>query len=96
MIQTELGRNAKQEQKDAVAAMKPTYKTLGGGASTSLVAALDPKLGVSERKNGKENWGVYLSDCQIFGGAHVRAESSAEAEKLWVLSEELVKEKFEW
>lgn len=39
-------------------------KTLGAGASTSLTAALDPKLaqGVGEAKDGKENWGAYLVD----------------------------------
>ena len=68
----------------------------GQGAATSLVAATDPKLGVSETKDGKEGYGAYLKDCQISQDAHPRAKSSKEAEKLWLLSEDLVKEKFSW
>jgi len=71
-------------------------KTLGAGAATSLVAAVDPKLEVGKTKNGLENYGVYLVDCQISDKACARAESSDEADKLWTLSEEMVKEKFIW
>ena len=75
-----------------------TVKTLGEGAATSVVCAVDPKLGlpVSRTEDGKENLGVYFIDCQISDRASVGASSSAEAERLWGLSEELVKEKFEW
>ncbi|KAH9884161.1 hypothetical protein F4778DRAFT_800316 [Xylariomycetidae sp. FL2044] len=96
------------------------YKSLAAGASTSLVAALDPALGpppgesesesetrttTGENENGKEdgakkekkeNVGFYLVDCQISDQAHPLAISSAEAERLWKLSEELVGEKFAW
>ncbi|KAH6877066.1 putative short-chain dehydrogenase [Thelonectria olida] len=100
IIQTELGRNMTQETLDAIAGFAASgaisYKTLGAGASTSLVAALDPKLAVGETKDGSENYGAYLVDCQISDKGHPLAVSSDEAEKLWKLSEELVKETFVW
>ncbi|OKL63569.1 hypothetical protein UA08_01923 [Talaromyces atroroseus] len=71
-------------------------RSLGAGASTSLVAALDPKLGVGKTKDGNENYGAYLADCQISDRARPLAVSSDEAEKLWELSEKLVKERFAW
>ena len=67
------------------------WKTPQQGASTTLVAALDPKLGKPE----KDGAGVYLSDCQI-GTAPPHAVDSSDAEKLWEISEGLVKEKFSW
>ena len=100
VIMTELGRHATKEEIEAIVARVQkggvVLKTLGAGASTSLVAATDPALGVSETKDGVEGWGAYLKDCQISADAHVRAKSSDEAERLWTLSEELVKEKFSW
>ena len=66
------------------------------GASTSLVAALDPGLGMPVSKDGKENYGAYLIDCQISDKALPAASSSAEAERLWKLSQDLVKEQFAW
>ncbi|KAI1338000.1 NAD(P)-binding protein [Xylariaceae sp. FL0016] len=100
VIATELGRNFEQEVLDSLAAMSEngvyTYKSQGAGAATSLVAALDPKLGVGVTKNGKENYGAFLEDCQITHNAQPSAVSSADAERLWKLSEELVKEKFAW
>lgn len=84
-------------------------KSQGAGAATSLVAALDPALDLVEdgavggegarqrpTRDGRENYGAYLVDCQINGDAGPLAVSSAEAEKLWALSEELVGEKFAW
>jgi len=71
-------------------------KNLGAGAATSLVAATDPALGLPETKDGSENYGAYLIDCQISEKARPSSVSSAEAEKLWSLSERLVKEKFAW
>ena len=75
-----------------------TPKTLGAGASTSLVAALDPKLaiGVGETKNGSENWGAFLNDCQISGRARPSAVSSRDADRLWEMSEKLLGEQFQW
>jgi hypothetical protein len=100
VIQTELGRNMEPETLGAIIAMKDqgvfSYKTAGARAATSLVAALDLKLGVGEIRDGKENYGAFLADCQINDGPNPRTVSSDEAEKLWKLSEELVKEKFAW
>lgn len=100
VIKTELDRYATDDVMAALEVMVKdkvfTYKTLGAGASTSLVAALDPKLGVGETKDGKENYGVFLVDCQISHNALPLALSNSEAEKLWDLSEKLVNEKFAW
>ena len=102
VIRTELGRNTPQEIREALAEnfFKKgviELKTLGAGASTSLVAALDPKLGdAGETRNGVENWGVFLWDCQISDKARPGNVSSKEAERLWKVSEELVGEKFAW
>jgi hypothetical protein len=61
------------------------------------VAATDPALGLPVvTKDGKENYGAYLIDCQISDKARASSVSSSEAEKLWALSETLVKERFAW
>ncbi len=102
IIQTELGRNMTPETLDAVMAMAQTgmikLRSLGAGAATSLVAALDPKLGMpgAGSPSGKENYGAFLVDCQISDAALAKATESKEAERLWRLSEELVGEKFAW
>lgn len=102
VIPTELGRNFPVETLEAIKKMNEggvfTYKSLGAGASTSLVAALDPKLGdgVGETKNGNENWGAFLADCQISDMAKPLSVSSQEAEKLWDISEKLVGQSFAW
>lgn len=99
-IKTELQRAATSDWKSSVESliMKTgvQYKTLGAGSSTSLVAALDPKLGKIENKDGKENVGIFLEHCQVTDKAHPRACSSEEADKLWTASERLVREKFSW
>jgi len=100
VIQTELSRYAAPETMAAVQQMLRNsafvLKTLGAGSATTLVAATDPALGMPETKSkdGHENYGVYFVDCQISDKACARAVSSDEAEKLWQVSEELVKEKF--
>ncbi|KAI0487363.1 putative short-chain dehydrogenase [Xylaria cf. heliscus] len=100
VIPTELGRNFPPENLEAIQSMHNaglfTYKTLGAGAATSLVAALDPKLGPGETREGKENYGVFLDACQISHKPQPESVSDASGERLWKLSEELVKEKFEW
>ncbi|RYP19845.1 hypothetical protein DL765_003099 [Monosporascus sp. GIB2] len=102
IIQTGLTRDFPPETLAAVKVLLDqgayTYKTLGAGASTSLVAALDPKLAqdVGETRNGSENYGAYLVDCQVSDKAKPSAVSSDGAEKLWKLSEELVKQSFSW
>ena len=100
VIRTELGRHNSPETRKAIQGMLDkgmvSLKTMGAGAATSLVAALDPSLGAPETKDGKENYGVYLVDCQICDKASSKAVSSDEAERLWKLSEDLVNEKFTW
>ncbi|KAI8963524.1 putative short-chain dehydrogenase [Daldinia sp. FL1419] len=100
VISTELSRDATQSTRDLIDSWKKGgqiyFKTLGGGSATSLVAALDPKLGLPETKGDKENYGVYLIDCQVSDRANSYSTSSEGAERLWKLSEDLVKEKFTW
>jgi NAD(P)-dependent dehydrogenase (short-subunit alcohol dehydrogenase family) len=100
VINTELGRNMGQETLDAIQILRDqglaSYRTQGAGASTAVVAALDPKLGVGETRDDRENYGAYFIDCQISDKATPGAVSSDEAERLWKLSEELVNEKFAW
>jgi NAD(P)-dependent dehydrogenase (short-subunit alcohol dehydrogenase family) len=100
VIPTELSRNMGPETMEAINNMVGKgvvkMKTKEAGVSTTLVAALDPKLRNGETRDGKENWGAFLVDCQISAAANPRAVSSRGAERLWKLSEELVKEEFEW
>lgn len=63
---------------------RPNRKSIQQGCSTTLVAALDPSI----------NSGDYLEDCNLAEPeAHVMDERKAE--KLWVLSEKLVGQKFD-
>ncbi|KAL1882558.1 hypothetical protein Plec18167_002974 [Paecilomyces lecythidis] len=64
------------------------FKTTDAGAATTIVAALDPKLGALQ-----DTEGIYLQDCQI-GSPAAHAMDLKASEKLWALSEELVGEKF--
>ena len=100
VIQTELSRYAAPETVEAIQEMFKTgavqLKTLGAGSSTSLVASTDPRLGLPETKDGKENYGAFMIDCQISDKAVPAASSRAEAETLWKLSEKLVNEEFAW
>jgi NAD(P)-dependent dehydrogenase (short-subunit alcohol dehydrogenase family) len=102
VIRTELSRNLSDDMLEQIQTLvqggRVTYKTLGAGSSTSLVAALDPKLAerVGETKDGSENWGAFMQDCQPNGGAQVLAVSSSEAEKLWEWSEKATGESFSW
>lgn len=72
--------------------MKVGWKTLEQGASTVLVAALDPKLG----NISGEGQGQFLSDCQLSKIVPPYALDKGKADKLWVMSEELVKHNFSW
>lgn len=100
VISTELGRNMAPETAEAIKTMlegnNRFYRTLEAGSATSIVAALDPKLGPGELKDGEENYGIYLADCQISEKAKASSLSSDGAERLWKISEDLVKEKFSW
>lgn len=102
VIATELDRNFPEKTIEQIKLMAlhgfMSYKTLGAGAATSLVAALDPKLAenVGETKGGLANWGAYMEDCQISGKALPLAVSNSEAERLWEFSEISVGQKFSW
>jgi hypothetical protein len=100
VIPTELVRNFEPEIVEGIKELRKagfyTYRTLGAGSSTSLVAALDPKLGPGVTKDGKENYGFYLDNCQISDKALPSSVSSANAERLWKLTEQLTKEQFSW
>lgn len=102
VIRTELGRHMGKETRDAVDMLKEKgyyeMKTMGQGVATGMVAALDPGLkeGVGEGREGMENWGAYMVDCQVSGRARGSSVESAQAERLWGLSEELVGERFGW
>lgn len=96
---TELIRNFPQDTIDAVKKLAEagiySLKSLGAGASTGLVAALDPKLAVGMGEED-DNHGAYLSDCQISDKANPLAVSSSEAEKLWEFSEKVTGSEFKW
>lgn len=74
---------------DRYRAMGMVFKSLGEGAATTLVAALDPMLAPTN-KDGK---GVYLEDCQIAETTRWATDPVA-AGKLWTVSEGLVGESF--
>lgn len=88
-VKTELGRNVdsawlaemikKREDQGLL-----HWKTLRQGASTTLVAACDPKLTLPE----SDGSGYYLDDCQI-AKAPGYATNKEDAEKLWRFSEKL-------
>ncbi|KAH8888080.1 putative short-chain dehydrogenase [Thozetella sp. PMI_491] len=100
IIQTELTRHMTEETHAAIADFIAKgvviYQTVGAGAAPALVAALDPKLGSFETKDGKENYGAYMVHCQISDQAHPLAVSSEAAERLWKQSEEWVHQQFSW
>lgn len=102
VIMTELGRQFPPDTLEAISKMLKdgmfTLKPFAAGGSTTLVAAVDPKLanGVGQTKDGSENWGTYLDDCQISGKACPSAISSHEADRLWELSQKLTGEQFMW
>jgi NAD(P)-dependent dehydrogenase (short-subunit alcohol dehydrogenase family) len=58
-------------------------KTIDQGAATAVVAALDPGL----------KGGQYLDDCQVSDKVPAWSTDAQAAEKLWKLSEDIVREK---
>ncbi|KIW41255.1 uncharacterized protein PV06_06828 [Exophiala oligosperma] len=94
-MKSELARHTDKEwlakALEARAARGGSVKSLEAGASTTLVAALDPKLG----RPGSDGKGYFLSDCQV-GDVQPYAVDEAIARKLWELSERFVGEKFTW
>lgn len=93
-VQTELSRNTDREWLDRMVKRRAEngmlfWKTTQQGASTTMVAACDPKLTLPE-SDGK---GQYLNDCQI-APAPGWAVDKAAAGKLWSMSEELTGQTF--
>ena len=80
-------------------------KNIPQGASTILVAALDPSIQCKSKHDIMEQEleecltvdlaqsGAYLDDCQI-GTAAEYAQNKENSEKLWKLTEEIVGQKF--
>ncbi|OJD30474.1 retinol dehydrogenase [Diplodia corticola] len=85
-IWTNLSRDLDEEGYEAIAGGAKEFKSPDEGASTMIVAAFDPAL--------NEPSGSFLSDCQ-YHEPPPYATDPALAEKLWSLSEELVKQKFD-
>lgn len=86
-IWTDLSRNLDEKHQDLISKTAGFWKDLDQGAATTLVAALDPKLGAQLDI-------TYLSDCQVAQAAdHARDEKAAE--RLWQLSESIVGQKFD-
>ncbi|KAI0880531.1 retinol dehydrogenase 13 [Annulohypoxylon maeteangense] len=84
-VSSNLGREHDEEMADAIAKTSKFWKNVDQGASTTLVAALDPALDVPTD--------IYLADCQFFPSADYTTDPAI-AERLWRLSEELIGEKF--
>jgi NAD(P)-dependent dehydrogenase (short-subunit alcohol dehydrogenase family) len=61
-------------------------KTPAQGAATSVVAATSPELA--------DHGGAYLEDCHVSTNIAAHATDSADATRLWALSEELVGQSF--
>ncbi|KAF2652761.1 NAD(P)-binding protein [Lophiostoma macrostomum CBS 122681] len=89
-IWTGLSRDLDEEGEAAIRATSTFWKNHDQGSATTLVAAFDPAL------NGK-HWsqpkGILLHDCQITEAAP-HATDPKVAERLWELSEKLVKSDF--
>ncbi|KAF1967233.1 NAD(P)-binding protein [Bimuria novae-zelandiae CBS 107.79] len=84
-IWTSLGRELDADGEAAIRATSPFWKNHDQGASTTLVAALDPAL--------NEPKGILLHNCQIFDAAPYATDEEL-AKRLWTLSEKLVKGDF--
>lgn len=98
-IKTELGRHMTEEDARSLAKTATTsegwiYKTVAGGAATSVWAATSEDL--------NNHSGIYLEDCQIAepvhdgssGGYAAYAVDSDKSNKLWALSEKIVGQRF--
>lgn len=92
-VNTELGRHTSpdklSELLDNMEKEMPGFKwkSLEQGCSTSLVAALDPKLQAED---------ILFSDCQVSDWTPAYAKDPEKGEKLWKLSEELVGQAFSY
>ncbi|KAH9866270.1 hypothetical protein J1614_008836 [Plenodomus biglobosus] len=88
-IWTGLSRDLDPDGEAAIKNTSTFWKNQDQGASTVLVAALDPAL------NGANSSSVLLHDCQTADAAP-HATDSELAERLWTLSEKLVQQDFKW
>ncbi|KAL1649160.1 hypothetical protein SLS58_001734 [Diplodia intermedia] len=85
-IWTNLSRDLNEEGYAAIAGTAKDWKSPDEGASTVIVAAFDPAL--------NEPSGSFLSDCQFYEPPPYATDPDI-ADRLWSLSEDLVKEKFD-
>ncbi|MCJ1247065.1 Dehydrogenase reductase SDR member 13 [Trapelia coarctata] len=76
----------KMEEETGVKFRADQRKTKEQGCATTLVAALEGGLG--------DHNGAHLRDCNIYEDVVPHARDKADAERLWVMSEEMVGEKF--
>ncbi|KZV94287.1 NAD(P)-binding protein [Exidia glandulosa HHB12029] len=81
-----LSQDVLDELRDRLNSFNVKSKTPTQGASTSLVAALDPK--------GKEYNGSYMADCQVSPPLSDGVNKEGASEELWKLSEKLVGQEF--
>jgi NAD(P)-dependent dehydrogenase (short-subunit alcohol dehydrogenase family) len=96
-IITELGRHLQREDIKLMVARNPgmQFKSVEAGAATSVFTATAPEL--------EGRGGLYLEDCHIasvseapdaLDGVKPYALDSENAERLWAMSEELVRQRF--
>ena len=83
-----------------------TWKTLGQGVSTTIVAAFDPSIagesdgilhlfhGVADQMKSDQS-GAWLADCQIQDTPEEWTTDPEGPAKLWSLSEKLAGQKFD-
>ena len=87
-IQTNIPTTEAADIKSGFPSWGLRYKTIDQGCATHLVAAFDPSI--SEYNGG------YLEDCTMFIPLKEYAADLEAAGRLWALSEEMVREKFEF
>ena len=81
-----MSRDLDADGEAAIRKTAPFWKNHDQGAATTLVAAFDPSLNTPK--------GILLHDCQMFSDVAPHASDPKLAEKLWTLSETLVKKEF--
>ncbi|KAH0841143.1 hypothetical protein AYO21_11436 [Fonsecaea monophora] len=95
-IQTELIRYTDPVVRDTMLAAAAerglVWKTHQQGCATTLVAALDDKLGLPSEDDGA---GAFLGNCQIIKAPGYAVKKDI-AERLWKWSEEVTGERFSW
>ncbi|KAF2269967.1 short chain dehydrogenase/ reductase-like protein [Lojkania enalia] len=84
-IWTGLSRDLDADGEAAIRNTSPFWKNQDQGSATTLVAALDPALNKPQ--------GILLHDCQVIEAAP-HATDPKIADRLWALSEKLVKREF--